>query len=228
MKITKYQREVLLSLALGDGHISKTSFSPFLRIEHSEAQLEYLEWKRNLLPPKWRGEIKERKKSYIYKDKESTLLSYYFRTPSIKQLKLLRRVLYGKDRNMKIITPKMLERIGTQGIMIWYMDDGNLHDRGVGRGYQLRIYTFQSQEDNQKLIDYFKEKYSVGFYQCKRGSKFILECGSLNTKTFLSIFDGLEKPDVMKYKFDIVDSKYTKYDAYYRNRALSQKREDIV
>lgn len=230
MKITKHQRNLLLALALGDGHITKPkkySHNPQLRIEHAEQQKEYLEWKINLLPKKWRSDIKKRVKSYTYKNVNSELTSYWFRTKSIPQLKLLRRILYGKTRNQKIITPKMLERIGEFGIMIWYMDDGNLHDRGVGRGYQLRLYTFQTKEQNQKIIDFFKEKYSINFYQAKRNGKYILECGSFNTKQFLKLFDGFEKPECMKYKFDVVDSKYNKYDSYYRNRAVLDKQDKI-
>jgi len=231
MKITKHHRNLLLAMALGDGHVTKPkkySHNPQLRIEHSEQQKEYLEWKVNLLPKKWRSDLHKRVKSYTYKNVNSELVSYWFRTQSLPQLKLLRRILYGKTRNRKIITPKMLERIGEFGIMIWYMDDGNLHDRGVGRGYQLRLYTFQTKEENQKLIDFFKQKYQINFYQSKRNGKYILECGSSNTKRFISLFKDFSKPECMKYKFDVVDSKYSKHSTYNRKRALQNAGEDIV
>ena len=178
MKITKHHRNLLLAMSLGDGHLTKPekySHNSSLRVEHAEAQKEYIEWKLGLLPKKWQNKINKREKNYTYKGVDSVLTSYWFITPRIKQLRLLRRILYGKYRNRKVITPKMLERVGEFGIMIWYMDDGNLHDRGVGRGYQLRLYTFQKKEENQKLIDFFKEKYQINFYQCKRNGKYILE-----------------------------------------------------
>lgn len=198
-------------MALGDGYITKPtrySHSPQLRIEHAEQQLEYLEWKFSLLPKAWVSDTKKRCKEYTYKGVDSQLISYHKATKSLKFLRLLRRVLYGKTRNKKVITPKMLERVGEFGIMIWYMDNGNLHDRGKGRGYQTRLYTFQTKEENQKLIDFFKKKYQVHFYQCKRNGKYILECGSNNTKKFISLFSNFGKPECMAYKFDVVDGKH--------------------
>jgi hypothetical protein len=232
MKITKHHRNLLLAMSLGDGHITKPqkySHSPQLRIEHAETQLEYLEWKFKLLPKKWRTYTRQRIKDYAYKGISKNLVSYWSCTCSLKELRLLRRVLYGKTRNKKIITPKMLERVGKFGIMIWYMDDGNLLDRGKTRGYQLRIYSFQTKEENQKLIDFFKNVYGINFYQSKRNGKYILECGSFNAKRFIGLFSEFEKPECMQYKFDVVDSKYNKYTDYYRKRALLYKTgEDIV
>lgn len=46
MKITKYERELLLFMALGDGHLDKRGV---LSIVHCEKQKEYIEWKYNLI-----------------------------------------------------------------------------------------------------------------------------------------------------------------------------------
>lgn len=202
MELGKEKINLLLAMAMGDGHLSNDNGNTRLRMEHAEQQLDYLEWKIGLVKGVFL-DVHKRVKEYTYKGETRDLISYYVTTKRLKQLNLVRKYLYYNGS--KVITPKILDRVGKLGLMIWYMDDGYLGDR-KSKGYTLRIYTFMTKDENQELIDYLKSKYNVSFYQVKRSKKtngYILECGTKQARAFLSIFEDLDKPESMQYKFQI-------------------------
>lgn len=151
-KITQQAKVTWLSMVIGDGHLDKYGN---LNILHSDKQLEYLEWKRNLLK-----KLGYKVSPIKQKINNKKYIAYYFSVGSSKYTKLYRKILYQPK---KTITPKILKKFGPLELAIWYMDDGSLtklknKETGKIRGSLLRISTHLSKEENQALIDFIHSK----------------------------------------------------------------------
>lgn len=73
-------------------------------------------------------------------------------------MKMFRRILYKP--NKRIAQRKLLNRLTPLGLAIWYMDDGGLSQKkrnGVIYANELMLNTWLQKDDNQIIIDYFKE-----------------------------------------------------------------------
>ena len=71
------------------------------------------------------------------------------------------------------------------------MDDGALSFRKTKdkiHGIYVRISTCSSKEENQVIIDYFKEEWNINFYQFKEGKEtYSLCCGTKEAVKFIEI-----------------------------------------
>lgn len=150
-KFNKESRNLLIAMLLGDGSINKANG---FRMTHCGKQKNYLQWKVDLLSKYAIRNCGVR--SYIstkgYKVGEEY---FYTRLNVIPFIKVLRRVLYPKGRK-NIANRKLLNRLTALGVAIWYMDDGCINQR-KDFSFYVRISTCLSKEDNQIIIDYFKE-----------------------------------------------------------------------
>jgi hypothetical protein len=86
-------------MVIGDGHLDKYGN---LNILHSEKQLEYLEWKRNLLK-----KLGYKVSPIKQKINNKKYIAYYFSVGASRYTKLYRKILY---RPKKTITPKILKK----------------------------------------------------------------------------------------------------------------------
>lgn len=193
-KITKTSRNLLIGLLLGDGTISNNYV---FKLTHCEAQKDYLEWKINLL--KEAGIRNNGIKSYIKTRGYNTGVSvYYTQLNIIPFVKVLRRVVY---KEKKIIgNRKLLNRLSTREIAIWYMDDGHINIRKKKDkiiGFYIKISTYEPKEEVQTIIDYFKEVWNINFYMFHEGKKedsYSLCCGTKEGLKFIE----LVKPYVLQ------------------------------
>lgn len=193
-KITKTSRNLLIGLLLGDGIISNNYV---FKLAHCEAQKDYLEWKINLL--KEAGIRNNGIKSYIKTRGYNTGVSvYYTQLNIIPFVKVLRRVVY---KEKKIIgNRKLLNRLSTREIAIWYMDDGHINIRKKKDkiiGFYIKISTYEPKEEVQTIIDYFKEVWNINFYMFHEGKKedsYSLCCGTKEGLKFIE----LVKPYVLQ------------------------------
>lgn len=192
-KITKESRNLLIAMLLGDGTISNNYV---FKMSHAIEQREYLEWKIQQL--KDLGIRNNGVKSYICTcgyNKGSEVL--YTQLNIIPFIKLLRRIYYKPKKN--IANRQMLNRLDNKGIAIWYMDDGHININkkkdGTIKSFAIKIATCQSREQNQVLIDYFKETWDISFYQFSEGrNTFSIACGSNEGRKFIEII----KPYVLQ------------------------------
>lgn len=180
MKQSKDSRNALLSVILGDGYLDSYGCG---RILHCAKQLDYLTWKRNFLNSVNMkcGEIK-------YKDNNG-FPAYHFTIKSNRWSKFLRSYLY-RDGYKNIYKRKLLNRLNSKHLAIWYMDDGGLSQKkrdGVVYANELMLNTHTTKENNQVLIDYFKEEYGVSFTQVKNRGHYRLRCGTSEARKFLDI-----------------------------------------
>lgn len=212
-KITKESRNLLIGMLLGDGTISNNNV---FKIAHSESQKDYLEWKVKQLNEC--GIRNNGIKSYI-KTRGYTIgvPVYYTQLNIIPFIKVLRRVFY---KGKKILgNRKLLNRLSSREIAIWYMDDGHINirmDKGRPCGFYIKISTCEPKEEVQTIIDYFKEVWDIHFYMFHEGKKedsYSLCCGTKEGLKFIQ----LVKPYVSQVPSMI--HKIT-YDLTQRHRSL--------
>lgn len=186
-KINKESRNLLIAMLLGDGTICSNYV---FKLSHGDKQKEYLEWKIKQLNE--HGIRNSGLKSYT-----STCgfnlgkTVYYAQLSVIPFIKTLRRICY---KPYKILgNRKLLNRLDTKGIAIWYMDDGNLNPKkreGIIKGFYIKISTCLPKDQVQVIIDYFREEWNVSFYMFHEGKKedsYSLCCGTKEGRKFLDI-----------------------------------------
>lgn len=125
LKLTKFQREVLVGLLLGDGHLETQDNGRTyrLKIEYGEKQKDYAFWVwevfknwTNMSSPK----IKVRKSKLGKVNK-----SYYFNTYSHGAFRFYAHQFYPKNGGKKI--PNIIHKLITPvSLAVWFMDDGSL------------------------------------------------------------------------------------------------------
>ena len=121
--ITQHQFDVVAGAAVGDGHLHLTGskMRGRLSMTHGAAQLEYLNYKTQLLgdlvatPPRFQP---------VTAGQFSKVGTYAANTLSRPHIALLHDELYQDGR--KTITADYLERIDELGLALWYLDDGSL------------------------------------------------------------------------------------------------------
>lgn len=189
-------------MLLGDGTISNNYV---FKLSHGYKQKEYLEWKINLLNEY--GIKNNGLKEYI-----STCgynlgsIVYYSQMSVIPFMKVLRRVIYKPIKNYA--NRKILNRLNPLGIAIWYMDDGCINIRKTNdkiHGFYIKIATCLYKEQNQVIIDYFKEVWNISFYQFKEGkpgkNTYSLCCGTQEGVKFIELIKPyVESCPSMLYK----------------------------
>lgn len=196
--MTQEEKSLIIALIIGDGHIDNTGR---ISINHCEKQKEYLQFKADLIYDIIGGKpITLHKTKSCIKGKEYH--GYSIRKCCKKKLIQFRQLMYPNGR--KEITREILEQLTPQGIAIWYMDDGSLtpeRDRsGNIKAYKLGIATYLSKEENQVIIDYFKEKWNLEFHSHKDGSQYRLRMGTKEARKFLQLVRPYVNIECMKYK----------------------------
>lgn len=187
-KFNKESRNLIIGMLLGDGTISNNNV---FKLSHGYKQKEYIKWKINLLNQY--GIKNNGLKEYVSKNGYNTGdIVYYSQLSIIPFIKVLRRVIYKPIKNYA--KRKLLNRLNKLGIAIWYMDDGCINIRKTGdkiHGFYIRIATCLQKEDNQVIIDYFKEVWDISFYQFKEGrpgkNTYSLCCGTQEGIKFIEI-----------------------------------------
>ena len=187
-KFNKESRNLIIGMLLGDGTISNNYV---FKLSHGYKQKEYLEWKINLLNE--HGIKNNGLKKYI-----STCgynlgsIVYYSQMSVIPFMKVLRRVVYKPIKNYA--NRKILNRLTPLGLAIWYMDDGHINIRKTDdkiHGFYIKIATCLYKEQNQIIIDYFKEIWNISFYQFKEGkpgkNTYSLCCGTQEGIKFIEL-----------------------------------------
>ena len=208
-KLSKEQKSLLIGLLLGDGTISSNCV---FKLSHSEAQREYLEWKVGLLDVhgiKNNG-VKEYISSCGYNTGKKVLYSQMSLNPTIKAL---RRTVYTPKKH---ITRKLLNWITPLGLAIWYMDDGGLGVKkrnGKIHAFDLILNTHTTTDQNQIMIDYFKEVWDVQFTQVKNKGHYRLRCGTKEAKKFIQIVKPFILP-MFAYKIDPLETRPNSNSVY--------------
>ena len=117
LTLSKRQRELIVGLLLGDGHLeTQNGGRTFrLKVEHGSAQREYLEWLAK--------EFQEWLLSGWYEKRKGTKTVYGFTTVSHPALRFYGAQFYQNGK--KRIPPLIKKLMSPLSLAIWFLDDGS-------------------------------------------------------------------------------------------------------
>lgn len=125
LKLTKTQREILIGLMLGDGHLETQNQGRTyrLKIEHSFKQKDYTDWLYGIWKD-WTLTPPQTKKKVINK---KIYTNYYFNTVSHGAFHFYGNQFYQGKRK---VVPKLIHQwLTPRALAIWFMDDGSVKSR---------------------------------------------------------------------------------------------------
>lgn len=149
------QREILIGLLLGDGHLETQNHGRTyrLKIEHALYQEEYTLWLYEkfkawvLNPPK-------EKKHIVF---GRTYREHWFSTVSHGAFRFYAQQFYQEGRK---ILPRQIERWLTPlALAVWFMDDGSIKSNRH-RALILNTQNF-TKDENLRLTDILQRKFGV-------------------------------------------------------------------
>ena len=209
----------MIGLLLGDGYIDPRGQ---IQIGHGDKQYDYCVYKAKLLHSVTGGkEIKVHTvkkifkyftKKGVYKEVES--INHRFRRQSQSFIQF-RELLYPNGR--KTITREVLKLLAPVSIALWWMDDGCLtvkytYPKGkrVKCGYNLRLYTYMTKEENELIREYFLEHYNMTWNVVpadnpKNDTQWMLRCGVHEGRKFLNIIRDIVKTNVPSLSYKVLD-----------------------
>ncbi len=117
LRLSKRQRELVVGLLLGDGHLeTQNGGRTFrLKVEHGSAQREYLEWLAK--------EFQEWLLSGWYEKRKGEKLVYGFTTVSHSAFRFYGAQFYQNGK--KRIPPLVRKLMSPLSLAIWFLDDGS-------------------------------------------------------------------------------------------------------
>lgn len=198
LKLTQQQRDVLVGLLLGDGHIERPYRTPRarLKVEQSEKSQEYVEWLYAIFREWVPGGIK--KKSTFLRVTGKTYVKHYFTTYSHETFLPYRSLFY--DGRRKIVPKNIRELITPLGVATWFMDDGSIKSH-QSRGSIISTHAF-TENEIRLLCAILKEKFHLESWpRAQRDGVQIYISG-----TSAELFQQLLEPHViasMRYKLPL-------------------------
>jgi len=199
-------KSILIGMTIGDGSLyvrrdirSKTGFHQRLQIRHSIKQIEYTVHKAKLIKELLGGNIPT-----VTKFNNSGYPGVRF-CKSNRWFRYLYNFIYIEGK--KTFTRKMLDFLTPEAIAIWYMDNGGLSLKkrnGKIHARELFLNTHISKEENQIIINYFKEIWNIEFKAVLNNKSYRLRCGTKEALKFTKII----KPFIIPSMFYKIDFKY--------------------
>ena len=197
-------QDIIYASILGDGYLQKQYLrgDARLRLEHGEAQEDYIRWKVDVISPFLGGKVKTRTRP----ERPDTTFFVYDSHVQTELTDIYYDLFKKKgDEGYKVdLRLKWLNRFTALGLMVWFLDDAHLHPRdreivigvhslGEANIAKLRQYLksawdldtrveMSKQTRNQKVIYYARLRFSTN--QSKKFIRAIMpviprECKSL-------------------------------------------------
>ena len=189
-------KKLLAGMAIGDGYLRYNT----LYVIHSENQVDYVEWKAQLLENVTGKTVKRFTKQQIVDGKLRKAVGFSFSHPYIGTI---RKRLYKDGK--KVINAKFLSKVSDEGIAIWYMDEGSFYNKkrnGRVHSKELVISTYCSSTEVEAIISFFKERYGVHMTVKRNKGLCSVRCGKKNALVLLDSIRQYSCP-TMNYKFNV-------------------------
>lgn len=124
LQLSDRQREIVVGLLLGDGHLESQDGGRTyrLKIEHGIAQRAYVDW----LDDMFRDWVRTppQRRSIVLQATGKRYEKYWFNTLSVAPFRFYAQQFYRDGRK---VVPKLIHRWLTPlALAIWYMDDGSV------------------------------------------------------------------------------------------------------
>ncbi len=196
LKLSRLQKEILIGLMLGDGHLETQNNQTYrLKIEHSIKQKLYTDWLYRICN-KW---VLTKPKSRIKEFKGKQYLNCYFNTISHGAFRFYAQQFY---RAKKKIVPKLIHRWLTPlAFAVWFMDDGSIKSKS----HQARILNTQGFEkkDVQRLTEILRMKFDLKASLRKQREGYqIMIAGGESAQKLYHLLDSQLLPS-MRYKLPL-------------------------
>jgi hypothetical protein len=199
-------RSAILGMVAGDATIRKNRGSSnvksvSLKIVHSEKQLEYLLFKRDILQKLYRNwEIQ------IQHFDNSGYSGVRINLRDHKRLRQIYKLFYRNGK--KVFNLKALRYLTPIGVAIWYMDDGSLsfkRRKGVVHGREVHLNTYCSKEECEVIAGWFENTWNIRWKLVPNKGHYRLRMGSKEASKLFNLINPYIIPS-MAYKTDL---KYT-------------------
>ncbi|MCH9669715.1 MAG: recombinase RecA [Actinomycetia bacterium] len=197
--LSEQQFQLVLGSLMGDGNLSPNRCDRNgvrFRMGHGAKQIDYLQWKIDLL-----GNIKH---SVRENDKESRFVDF---TP-LPELGELRRAVYLGD-GKKFLSEDYLKALTPLALAVWYMDDGSftlrskgLQQRTEGGSGRIEVCVEAMTEDSRvRLRDYLRDAHGLNVRLRSAGAagKAVLTFSTVASAAFQEIVAPYMAPS-MDYK----------------------------
>lgn len=187
---------IIAGCLIGDAGKSRSSFW----YQHSLSQLDFALHKKSLIE---QIIFKECSATIKHQGKYSSIRVYVKVSPLVGQL--VGELWTGDQRTnkgIKILTKSFLDYLTPQGIALWYMDDGSMSYKkrdGTVRAMEITLNTYTSIEQNQTIIDYFREKWNLIWNINKSKNSFRMRMGTREGRKLFQIIRPYVIPS-MAYK----------------------------
>ena len=198
LKLSEFQRQVLVGTLLGDGCLETQNNGRTyrLKIEHSIAQKDYVDWKYQVFKNFILSEPRIHKRmSYgMVRD------NYCFSTVSHGSLRFYGQQFYKDGKKiMPAVISKMLTPLA---LAVWFMDDGSVKSK-QHRALVIHSQSFNKQ-DLVKIIEILDKKYAIKSTLRKRedGSGYVLYLLSETIDKFIDLVKEYILPS-MRYKLGL-------------------------
>ena len=155
LSLSERQREILIGLILGDGHLERL-YTPTLgrvKVEHSSKQKDYVDWLYN----GFKNWVRTKPRTRNIKAFGKIWQRYEFCTYGHRLLGEFRERFY--EGKKKIIPNDLEKDITPLGLAIWFMDDGSIKSRRH-KGLFLNTQDF-NKDDVRKLQRILKDKFGI-------------------------------------------------------------------
>src|SRR3989344_3044274 len=191
-----HQLDVIIGSLLGDARLECRSkgiraiYTARFRVHHGEKQKKYVLWKYELLKDLVSREPQEIK----WRNEKRNLneVSWFFHTKTLRSFGIIHEVFY---KNGKKVFPREILPIFTDVMLaVWFMDDGSNN----GSNLTLNTHSF-SIEDQNIIIDFLKERYSVNAKLVKDRHQWKIAIGSFDYQRFIDVITPYV-PIAMTYK----------------------------
>ena len=181
LKLSDYQKEILIGLLLGDGHLeTQNSGRTYrLKIEHTYCQKPYTDWLYQIFKD-WvltAPQTKEQAvKGVLYK-------KYWFSTVSHGAFRFYAQQFY---ENKHKILPKLIHKwLSPLAMAVWFMDDGSLKSNH----HRALIFNTQSFSKTEvtRLSKIMEDKFGIAMVLRKQSRK------TEELYQLITVKDGAEK-----------------------------------
>ena len=191
--LSKKQRDILVGLILGDGHLETQNKGRTyrLRIEHCPKQKEYFDW----IYENFKGWVNNpsiiRKRISFGKNIET----YYFHTYSSGRFRFYGQQFYP---NGKKIIPKIIEKIITPlSLAVWFMDAGSIKSK-QHKTFLIHTYGY-SKNDLELIKKVLEKKFNIKVGLQKQYEEWRLYIYSESAENFKNLISPYILPS-MQYK----------------------------
>lgn len=228
MRLTNYQKQIVVGCLLGDGHLAKPkkqTHNSYFCINHSCKQLDYCKWKFNALRPcSMRYKISvtpgrtRLNNGLIIPNKNQKLYKVSFGTISNQYFTAMRASWYNNE-GRKIVPPNV--NISNLTLAVWFFDDGTNDYKN--RYVRLCTHSFTDTE-RESLVLLLRRK----GWAC-RAYRESIQIGPTSYVKFLQLMKTYLPTLDMKYKVDLSRYKPPKYlKRYWRQFDGPTKKADTT